>query len=202
VTAGGVAVNAHGYQRLTHDLDLVVGLERANVAAALRALRSLGYRPVLPVRMEDFADPGQRGEWVAERDLQVFSLVSDEHPDTTVDLFATEPFDFDAEYEQGLEVEVAPGVPLRYVRLTTLIAMKQATGRGRDADDVEHLVWILERGGPGGGRVREAEAWDAATWEGSRRAQLERSLGLSARERLGALSELARASAGLMRRGP
>lgn len=41
-------------------------------------------------------------------------------------------------------------------------------------------------------------AWEAATWEGSRRAQLRRSLRLSIRERLEALDDLARASEALV----
>ena len=34
---GGVAVVAHGYERLTKDLDLVIGLERENIIRGLRA---------------------------------------------------------------------------------------------------------------------------------------------------------------------
>jgi len=33
--AGGVAVNLHGYQRLTHDLDLVIQLEQSNIRQAM-----------------------------------------------------------------------------------------------------------------------------------------------------------------------
>ena len=139
LVVGGVAVNAHGYQRLTQDLDLVVGLAPANVRSALTALERLGFRPVLPVRPEAFADPEQRARWVEERNLQVLSLVSDEHRDTTVDLFATEPFDFEVEYGAALSADVAPALAVRFLRLATLIAMKEATGRPRDEDDAEHL---------------------------------------------------------------
>ena len=36
---GGLAVNAHGYERLTVDVDLVIGLQRENIMRALRALQ-------------------------------------------------------------------------------------------------------------------------------------------------------------------
>src|SRR5665811_2033146 len=34
LVAGGVATNAYGYQRLTQDLDLVIGMHRANILGA------------------------------------------------------------------------------------------------------------------------------------------------------------------------
>lgn len=150
LVAGGVAVNAHGYQRLTQDLDLILNLVPANTRAALKALQRLGYQPILPVSLEAFVDPEERASWIDERNLQVFSLTSDRHPDTTVDLLAAEPFDFNTEYESAMVSELAPGLEVRFVRLATLIGMKEATGRPRDADDAQHLRWILEELSGGG----------------------------------------------------
>lgn len=150
LVVGGVAVNIHGYPRATQDLDLVVKLESANVLAALRALAYLGYRPLLPVRAEDFADEETRREWREDRNVEVFSMVSDDHADTTVDLFATEPFPFDEELEGAFLAELSPDLSVPCVRLDTLIAMKEALGRARDRDDVEQLAWIREERGEGG----------------------------------------------------
>lgn len=38
---GGIAVNAHGFVRLTVDVDLVIGLERENIVRGLNALESI-----------------------------------------------------------------------------------------------------------------------------------------------------------------
>jgi predicted nucleotidyltransferase len=70
LVVGGVAVNVHGYQRATQDLDLVVQLDRDNVLRALEALESL--------------------------------------PGTTVDIFAAEPFPFEAEWTRAFQAELAP----------------------------------------------------------------------------------------------
>jgi len=144
LVAGGVAVNAYGYQRLTQDLDLVIGLRRDNVLRALRVFADLGYRPVVPVGIEEFADAEKREEWIEHKNMLVFSLASDSHPDTTVDIFAKEPFDFEAEHAAAEIHHLAYGVPLPLVRLSTLIAMKQETNRPRDQDDVLHLRWIAD----------------------------------------------------------
>jgi hypothetical protein len=143
MVAGGVAVNAHGFNRLTQDIDLVVQLDAANVMSAMQALSSLGFRPLLPVNAEQFADPSERQRWIDQRNLQVFSLISDEYRDATVDIFAQEPFDFDAEYDAAMVGELAPGIEVRFVRIEALIAMKEMTGRARDRDDAERLKQIL-----------------------------------------------------------
>jgi hypothetical protein len=67
LVAGGLAVVAHGYVRFTADLDLIVDLEPANVARAVAALETLGYRPRAPVAFAEFADPQKRTQWVATR---------------------------------------------------------------------------------------------------------------------------------------
>ena len=144
LVAGGVAVNAHGYQWMTQDLDLIPDLGRENVLTALRALAELGYGPVLPVEPKEFANPDRRREWNEERNVEVFSLTSDVHRETTINLFVLDPFGFDEEYAEAMVGELAPGLDVRFVRLRTLIRMKRKTGRARDEDDAEHLRWILE----------------------------------------------------------
>lgn len=147
LVAGGLAVNAHGYQRLTADLDMVIQLDRANILAAFEALSELGYRPIVPVTSEQFAKPEQRRQWIEQKGMQVLNLSSNAHPDTTVDVFVTEPFDFDREYAVALRAEIAPEIEVRFVSVPTLISMKDAAGRPRDRDDIEHLRWILEEQG-------------------------------------------------------
>ena len=45
VVAGGLAVVAQGYLRLTMDVDLVIDLDRDNLLRALNALEIDGYKP-------------------------------------------------------------------------------------------------------------------------------------------------------------
>lgn len=144
LVAGGLAVNAHGYLRLTFDVDLVIHLERSNVVAAFDALASIGYRPAIPVTAGEFADPRVRGEWVEHRRMQVLNFYSEQHRETSVDVFATEPFDFETEHAKALSGEIAPGVRVRFVSIPTLIAMKELANRPHDRDDIQHLRGLLE----------------------------------------------------------
>jgi hypothetical protein len=122
----------------------VIALDSANVHAAFEALAHIGYRPNVPVRAEQFADASQRERWRHEKGMQVLNFFSDRHPETSVDLFVYEPFDFATEYEAALAAELRPGLPVRFVSIPTLIQMKEAAGRLRDQDDIQHLRWLLE----------------------------------------------------------
>lgn len=142
--AGGVAVNIHGYQRLTRDLDLIIQLEKENILAAIRVLKELHYTPILPVSGEDFADPEIRNAWIETKNMKVFSFISQRHPDTVVDVFATEPFNFNQEYKQADVISFDRELTVRIVTIKTLIEMKKIAGRDRDKDDIQHLTWILQ----------------------------------------------------------
>jgi len=144
LVAGGLAVNAHGYLRLTYDVDLVIQLTPKNIVPAFQALASLGYRPTVPVTAEQFADGAQRARWIREKGMQVLNFYSDLHRPVPVDVFVSEPFDFDSEYESALQGELAPGLTARFVSIPALIAMKQLANRPRDLDDIEHLRLIME----------------------------------------------------------
>jgi hypothetical protein len=144
LVAGGLAVNAHGYIRLTADIDVVIALDPANVLEAFRALQGLGYRPSVPVTAEGFAQAEQRERWREEKGMKVLNFFSDAYPGTSVDVFVYEPFDFAQEYERALHGEILPGVVARFVSIPTLIQMKQAAGRPRDIDDIQHLRWLQE----------------------------------------------------------
>ena len=151
LVAGGVAVNAHGYLRLTYDVDLVIQLRPDHIGAAFNALAGIGFRPSVPVTAGEFADEAQRERWIRDKGMQVLNFHSDRHRPVTVDVFVSNPFDFDTEYEAAMRGELAPGLTVRFVSIPTLIAMKQVANRPRDLDDIEHLRAIMEeqrRDGP------------------------------------------------------
>jgi predicted nucleotidyltransferase len=144
LVVGGTAVNAHGYIRFTKDVDLVIDLEQDNTMRTLRALGSLGYNPIIPVRIEDFSDPSIRQQWIDEKNMKVMQLYCDQHQETSIDIFVSMPFEFDKEYKMAYIDEVVKGLMVRFVQIETLISMKEEVMRPRDQDDIEHLRWILE----------------------------------------------------------
>jgi predicted nucleotidyltransferase len=139
---GGLAVNAHGYERLTRDVDLVIGLEPENIIRGLRALFDLGYRMSIPVTPEEFADASNRQAWRNEKNMTVIRLWSDLHQRTPVDVFVYEPFDFAEEYVTATWKEIAEELKTAIVRCETLIAMKRSAARPQDLADAAELEEI------------------------------------------------------------
>jgi hypothetical protein len=136
---GGLAVNAHGYVRLTRGVDIVLRLDPANVTRALEALFEIGYQMAIPAKPDDFANPATREDWRRNKGMITLKLWSDEHLRTPVDIFVYEPFDFVQEYGTATPVEVCPGVLAHVVSLETLLKMKRDAGRSQDLIDIEEL---------------------------------------------------------------
>jgi len=146
LVVGGLAVVAHGYVRLTADIDLVIDLEPANIQRALEALQRLDYRPRAPVDINSFANAATRAEWVRDKRLTVFSLYSPSHPATEIDVFVETPFDFDAAYGRAIAVDVAPAVAATFVGLEDLLDLKRKAGRAQDRLDIEKLEMVRRTG--------------------------------------------------------
>jgi hypothetical protein len=142
LVAGGLAVVAHGYVRFTADVDLVLEMDARNLRAAVDALRALGYRPRAPVSLDDFLDPVMRAEWVRDKGMTVFSLYSPAHVATEVDVFVEMPFDFPAAYTRRTTQEIEADLPVTFVGLDDLLAMKRRAGRAQDGLDIERLEQI------------------------------------------------------------
>jgi len=136
---GGLAVVAHGYERLTRDVDLVIGLEPENITRGLHALQSIDYHMAIPVTAEEFANPTTREDWRREKNMIALRLWSGAHRRTPIDVFVYEPFDFNVEFASVQRLSIANGLTAPVVSYATLLAMKQSAGRGKDLLDIQAL---------------------------------------------------------------
>lgn len=139
ILVGGLAVNAHGYGRYTGDVDLVVHLHPDVIDNAFTALSGLGYKPRVPVTAREFGDAQLRARWISEKGMAVLNFHSDGHRETPIDIFVSEPFDFEREHSLAIVEEVAPGVPVHIIRLAALVRLKRAAGRPQDLADLDEL---------------------------------------------------------------
>lgn len=144
IVVGGLAVVAHGYLRFTNDIDMVIQLKPDNIQRAFAALKEIGYQPTVPVTAQQFADPDMRDRWISEKGMRVLQFWSDEHRETSVDVFVLEPFDFDGKYESALRKQLLDRFEVRVVDIPTLIAMKEEAGRPEDMVDIKYLRMRME----------------------------------------------------------
>ncbi len=136
---GGLAVNAHGFVRLTRDVDIVLALDPDNATLGLSTLLGIGYRLGMPVRPDEFAHAETRENWRVTKQMIVLKLWSDEHRRTPIDIFVYEPFVFDEELKHANAMEVCPGIIAPVVSLPTLLQMKRSAGRPQDLIDITEL---------------------------------------------------------------
>lgn len=142
LVVGGLAVNAHGFERLTKDIDLVIGLHPENIERGLKALASIDYQVANPIKIEDFTDSAIREGWRKDKNMVVLKLWSDTHRRTPIDVFVYEPFDFQKEYEAALWVDVSSNLRTPMVGYKALIQMKKDAGRPQDFADIEALTRV------------------------------------------------------------
>ena len=139
---GGLAVVAHGYGRMTNDIDLVINFKPEQLLKAFNTLSQLGYKPRVPVTGEQFSNVDTRQEWIEKKGMMVLNMYNDSMPHSPIDLFVEEPFDFDEVFAKAVIEEFDETTQFRYVDIDTLISMKRKAGRTKDLDDIEHLEMI------------------------------------------------------------
>lgn len=141
LVVGGIAVNLHGVNRLTHDIDLMLALDTGNLRRFVAVAKKYSFRPVLPVQVEDLADAEKVRDWVENRHMLAFGLRPQNPVDPTVDILVNPPVEFEAAYARRVVVEVT-GQEIAIAAIPDIIAMKTGTGRAKDQSDILMLKRI------------------------------------------------------------
>jgi predicted nucleotidyltransferase len=134
VVIGGVAVQAHGYIRLTHDLDVIVRPTTLNLSRLSEALAELEaeLRTTGTLNLSDPHQLRQAPEVPVMTRAGPLDVVNVEH-------VAGAPRSYDALREGALVVDLQ-GAEVPVAGLSDLIRMKRAAGREHDLADIEALT--------------------------------------------------------------
>lgn len=141
LVAGGVAVTLHGVERGTVDLDLIVDFEPENVKKFAQVLEALNYRPKVPVKGVDFADPAKRKKWIKEKGMIVFSFCHKDQPLDVIDVFVYHPRPYDQMERRRKNVKAGRFI-IPICSIDDLIYMKKKAGRKQDLADIRVLKSI------------------------------------------------------------
>jgi predicted nucleotidyltransferase len=141
---GGVAVNLYGFPRMTFDLDLMIDLnDFKSVSGFVDSMNELGFKPDIPVKIEDFISPENRKTWSQEKNMKVFSLYNPLKEIERVDVLIENYINFNEAYERRKNID-AKGVILPLLSIDDLINIKKIANRKRDIIDIEALEKIKE----------------------------------------------------------
>lgn len=134
VVIGGIAVQAHGYLRGTHDLDIIPEPRTLNMTRLSEALAELeaGLRVPGAIQLSDPHALGRASLIQVSTRFGPLDIVNVEH-------VAGPPTSYDDLREAALVIELRD-FEVRVAGLSELIRMKRAAGRQQDLMDIEALT--------------------------------------------------------------
>jgi predicted nucleotidyltransferase len=134
VVIGGVAVQAHGYIRMTQDLDIVVAPKTLNLSRLSEALAELEaeLRTTGTLRLSDPHQLRRAPLVPVMTTAGALDVVNIEH-------LAGAPRSYEALREAALVVNL-DGLEVPVAGLSDLVRMKRAAGRDQDLADIEALT--------------------------------------------------------------
>ena len=143
VLVGGLALNLHGVERATMDVDVALALDDDNLRRAVGAMQALGMRPIAPIGWDDVLRPGQLARWYDEKHMLALGLRKEHGIAPTVDILTRLSVPFET-LSANSEVKDLAGLRVPIASIDDLIALKTGTGRAIDASDIEALR-LLQR---------------------------------------------------------
>jgi hypothetical protein len=138
LVVGGVAVVLHGFVRATADLDLMVALDPENLNAFVALMKEKGYKPKIPVPIEDFLQLKKRQTWKKEKGMLVFSLFHPKKTEELIDIFFDEPIPFADAYRRRVAIPLGKR-QISVACQDDLIKLKRQAGRAQDMQDIRAL---------------------------------------------------------------
>lgn len=142
LVVGGVAVNLHGIGRLTVDVDLMLALDAQNLERFVAVARRFPLKPVVPVKLEDFADAAKVRGWIKDKGMLAFALRASDPATPTVDILVKPVVPFDVAWARRVERTVER-IAIPIASIEDIIQLKSGTGRQKDEADIKALRQIL-----------------------------------------------------------
>jgi hypothetical protein len=136
---GGLAVALYGIPRMTFDIDLLLDFSSENLAKFEAAMYELGYKEVLPLRLNSVADESTRANFISKNNLIAFSFFNHKEASMNVDVLIDCPIPFLEMKTRKNEREIGD-VRFSIISVEDLIALKKHANREQDKRDIEELI--------------------------------------------------------------
>ena len=134
VIIGGIAVNIHGFTRMTGDLDLLINFSPKNKNKFVKAIKELGFYPRVPIKIDDLFDKRKRESWIKEKGAKVINFIHPSIPFFQIDVLLEKDFN---KYKR-IRINFK-GLDIWVISREDLIKMKKEAGRKIDLADIEAL---------------------------------------------------------------
>lgn len=129
---GGYAVALHGIPRGTFDVDFVIKWSLQNLEKTEETLKAMGLVSRIPVNAKNIF--AFRDEYIQNKQLIAWNFYDPIHPINQVDII----INYDLKGTSTKTIKTSYG-KIKILSRTALIAMKNASGRPQDLEDVKSL---------------------------------------------------------------
>lgn len=141
VLVGGMAVQLHGYMRMTYDIDLVLAMNDENLNRFINVAKNLGFSPVIPVAIESLKDADQIERWYREKGMLAFALREPTQAGSVIDVLIKPEVSFDNLLVDAVDGELF-GRKIKVASIDHLLIMKRIANRPKDQLDIIALEKI------------------------------------------------------------
>jgi len=129
---GGYAVALHGVVRGTIDVDIAIKWTLKNLKGVEKAFKEIGLVSLLPIDSNNLFN--FREEYIQNRHMIVWNFYDPKNPINQVDII----INYDLKNAETKIITTSSG-KIRVLSRKDLIAMKKASGRPQDLEDVKAL---------------------------------------------------------------
>lgn len=149
VIVGGLAMQLHGFQRMTYDLDLALAMQSDNLTKFVAVAKRFGLQPTVPVPIESLQDPMLIDEWYREKGMLAFSLREPGAGGYVVDILVRPEVSFIELLAHSTHAKINEE-SVGIASVEHLLIMKRIAGRPKDLLDIAALEKIQKGQDPNG----------------------------------------------------
>lgn len=149
VLVGGLAVQLHGYMRMTYDVDLVLAMNDENLAKFIEVAKSQGLAPVIPVPIDSLKNAALIDQWHREKGMLAFALREPSVAGSVIDVLVRPDVSFERLSAEATEAQFM-GKSIRIASIDHLLEMKRIANRPKDQLDIAALEKIKRGEDPNG----------------------------------------------------
>ena len=141
VLVGGFAVQLHGFQRATYDIDIALAMYEDNLTSFIGLARQLSLAPVMPVPLDALKNAALIDQWHREKGMPAFALRETAPGGLVIDVLVRPEVGFTQLAERAAKV-MLQGYAVLIASVADLITMKRAAARPKDQIDIIALEKI------------------------------------------------------------
>ncbi len=145
VVVGGLAMQMHGFQRATYDVDVALAMEELNLERFVAFASEHALIPVIPEPLASLKDASKRNHWIRDKGMVAFALRSAD--DFVLDVLIRPVVDFATLRANAVQGSLH-GRKFLFAGLDELLEMKRAAARPKDQIDVIALNKIKRGDNP------------------------------------------------------